>query len=656
MKKPFQRLPASIKYHLYIIIAALCSLGVYRLVFYNMYAYRIHHTAAAVVSRAFLVGLRFDIMVTALVFGPFLLLACVHFLNRWRVYTVIWRVLPVVFYILLLVLLGADLVYYENGNKHLGYEAYAYLNPEMLPIAKAALNQNPFLFVIAFLGLALLAYGIYRLLKKIPYQYQVLGWRVSAVYGLLFLALVFLAARGGWQQSPLRTGDAIIANESIVNDLAINPVFTVMTDLKVTRIAKQHRMDTARATAIVQHEIDYPGAAFVDPRYPILRKLEVAGQSRLPNIVIIILEGCSGKFIKNIGQAQVDGIEVAPHFNRLQTQGTFFTHMFAAGGRTTNGLMAIISGIPDRPGLTAVRTPQIMNRFGGLGNILKTLGYQTLFVTGNDLNFNNKSRIMKHWGFDRRLGKIEIDALGKYTPGPWSHHDENTYAVFLQEMLQFDQKKPILAAIHTGSTHYPYKVPDPKFAVFSEKTRDHAYLNVYHYADYALDQFLGQARQAGLFENTIFFILSDHSHHRYLNYYEDRSIPFLIYAPGRIPAAMRPDIVSQLDIMPTILGLVNRPVYFASMGRDLLRRKGGSAYFAYGNLFGWIDARNFYFQMVTGTDLGRGMTVESPYEETDLCTTAIASCQNYYDKSKAFLNLGYEMLNRNRIFPDALPK
>ncbi|MCB1190489.1 MAG: sulfatase-like hydrolase/transferase [Leptospiraceae bacterium] len=651
MLNKFKNLPFYIKYLLALMSVSMVLLFVYRITFYFMYSYRIKDSSYYTVFKAFLVGIRFDIMATTFLIGPFLLLASIHYLNRWVMYRLVWKSIPVFFVVLSTILSGVDLIYYENGNKHIGYEAYAYLGGDLVPLIRSAMEQSLTLFLLAIIGLVLFIFLISYFIKKIPYTHQNIPFVRAMITFFIVSAFVLLGARGGWQQSPLRTSDAIISNETIVNDLGLNPVFTTIMDMKVSHITKRHKMDILQAAKIVREEIKYPGAEFISLKYPLLRKTKKTKTDELPNIVVVILEGWTGRFIKPITKGIVDGKEVTPYFNAFLKEGLFFKNFFATGGRTTNGLMAIIGGIPDRPGLTAVRTQHIMNRFSGLGAILKTVGYKTLFVTGTDLSFNNKGKIMYHWGFDRLIGKKKIDELKKYEPQAWSFSDKVILEVLHEEMLKFPQNQPFVAAVHTGSTHYPYQTPEKKYEIFNQSTRDFEYLNSLHYADGMIYEFMEKVKKSPYFENTLFFFASDHSHHRYLNYYEDRNVPFLIYAPGLVEPGIRDDIASHLDILPTILGKIGREFYFSNMGRDLLQVKAGSAYFAYGNLFGWIEEDNFYFQSVEG-GVGESFTVGPPFLDTKRCKINLMLCEKHYIKTKAFLNLSYHLLNDNKIFPD----
>ncbi|TGK47225.1 LTA synthase family protein [Leptospira bouyouniensis] len=650
MKKFFSQIPFYIRFHLLLAGLGIVFLTIYRAAFFLMYSYRIHDKSSWIILKAFVKGARFDLSVLCVLLGFSLVYSSLHFLNRNKWYRAVWRTIPVVFIILLLFLLIADLIYYENGNKHLGYEAFAYLGFEMLPLVGSAFSQNPLLFLLGLVVIAGIGFGIYKIQSKFPYSHVNLHYKWAGLQFLLVLAFLILGIRGGVQTSPLRTSDAIITKETIINDLVLNPGFTVITDLKMTKVDDRHFMKLEEATSLVRKEVAYSGAEFVSEEYPLLRKTTVSSGKQLPHIVVVVLEGWTGKFIDIIGTGKVEGKVVTPYFNQLIRQGMFFKHFFASGGRTTNGLMALMGGIPDRPGLTAVRTPQILNRFSGLGNIAKTIGYQTLFVTGTDLSFNNKGSIMYHWGFDTLVGKQDLEKNPEYKTGPWSYLDEASLDAMHKRLLNVSPEKPIISVIHTGTTHYPYKVPDEKYRLFGKDTQDSEYLNVLHYADFALAEYMEKAKRAPYFKDTIFFFVSDHSHHRFLNYYEDRNVPLLIYAPGKIKPELREDVTSQLDLIPTILGFMEREVYFSVMGRDLRKVKGSSAYFAYGNIFGWIEDDLLYYQSVAGGQ-GETKTIKEPFVDLGLCYTDLNLCKKHAEKTKAYLNLGDELLKSNKLFP-----
>lgn len=650
LKNKFNHLPFYVKFHLVLTLAGMLFLSLYRFAFFLMYSYRIQTASPGTVLKAFFLGLRFDFSVLCIFIGISLLYSTIHFLNTRKTFRFVWRVIPVFFLTILIFLLVADLIYYENGNKHIGYEAFAYLGWEMFPLVGSAFSQSPFLFSFGILAIALLVYGIYKIQSKFPYIHTPFNYKIAILQFIIVVAVLVIGIRGGLQISPLRSSDAIISKDTMVNDLVLNPGFTAITDLKMTQFDKRHRMNLVLAASLVRKEIEYKGTEFISNEYPLLRRTTVATDKPLPNIVVIVLEGWTGKFIDRIGSGKVNNKVLTPYFNDLSKKGLFFNHFIASGGRTTNGLMALIGGIPDRPGLTAVRTPQILNRFSGLGNIGKSLGYETLFVTGTELSFNNKGSIMFHWGFDTLIGKKELEKNPNYKTGPWSYYDEDTYEALHRKILEYPEDKNFMAVIHTGTTHYPYTVPDDKFKIFDKTTQDHEYLNVLHYADWALEGFINKAKSAKYFDNTIFVLVSDHSHHRFLNYYEDRSVPFLVYSPSRVKPELRTEIASQLDVLPTIVGFLEKEVYFSSMGRDLRKTKAKSAYYAYGNIFGWIEDEIMYVQAIE-PGVGETKTIKQPFIDTKLCQANILLCQKHHDMTLAYLNISNELLGLNKLFP-----
>ena len=653
----WKRLPYNYKVILSYMLISLGLLQVYRLLFFFIYSYRAGQSPWTDVLWAFLLGLRFDISTVCIIMGPFALLAMIHYLNRFTLYRILWVYLPPFILFFQVILLVADIIYFENANKHIGYEAYAFLGTELFVILGAAFQNAPFT-VIGGLGLtSAFVAAVIWVLRKIPYEHDRRTWKSPVFSFVLALVLIVIGIRGGVQINPLRVTDAVFTRNHFINLLAVNGVYTAIVDLKSTSIPERHKMDVAEAIDVVRKAIDYPGASFVSDEYPLLRKLEGSREGRPPNIMVIILEGWTGKFISPITDGRVNGKPVTPHFNELLKQGLFFTHFYAPGGRTTNGLMALAGGVPDRPGLTAVRTPQITNRFSGLGTVAQKLGYKTYFVSGNDLDFNNKRTIMSHWGFRTLIGKEEIEKMGfKQGTGGWGFQDRKILQLLHEQLMKLPADQPFLATVHTVTTHYPYHTPEERFNIFDETVQDHEYLNVYHYADWAIHDFIEEAKKAPYFDNTIFVFVSDHSHHRFLNYYEDRNVPLLLYAPGKIQPGIRDDIVSQLDVFPTILGFIGKEAYFTSFGRDLMKSKGGSAYFAYGNLFGWIEEPLFYIQSVEGGP-GTVYTLEPPHESVGPCNVISEDlskhCPQSYLNSRAFLNLSYFLLDQNRIFPSA---
>lgn len=626
---------------------------VYRGIFLFAYRDRLEDASILLILQSFLVGLRFDSSVIASILSPFYFISLVFPLNRFRIYQFLWAFVPNVFIVWIAMHLVGDIVYYANANKHLGYEGFVFLNKDIFVLFESFFLEKPVLFLFS-IGFVISYLSLVTHFYKKYFRYEEI-YRKPLSRGLEllgFLLISILLIRGGIQPTSLRPSHAIISDNGFVNILGLNGVFTSYYDLSQTQIPNAKKVPFAESTLFVREEISYEGAEFMNPAFPILRKVTAVNENKPPNLVIILLESWTGKFVKPISKdGLVDGKEVTPNFNRLSQRGVFFRRFFATGGRTSNGLIATLTGIPDRPMMSTLHSQEANARVSGLGKLLKQANYQSLFMTGSDLSFENMEPHIKRWGFDTIVDEKVIDKTNRFKKGVWGFDDGDGLQLFNEYLRAQNKDKPFVATYLTISTHYPYKVPDKKFEIFDSKTKDYSYLNTYHYADFAIGEFMQATEKEEYFENTIFAFLADHTHHRDLNHYEDRNIPLLFYAPARLKPEIRENIGSQIDLIPTLLGFVAKPVLFSAMGKDLFSASSKSfAYFCFGYLYGWIEEGHFYFQNLDATRPTVNFPLKEPFVDAGNCNIS-PECKLAERKTNAFLNLPIYLMEKNLVFP-----
>jgi phosphoglycerol transferase MdoB-like AlkP superfamily enzyme len=128
----------------------------------------------------------------------------------------------------------------------------------------------------------------------------------------------------------------------------------------------------------------------------------------------------------------------------------------------------------------------------------------------------------------------------------------------------------------TVSNHRPYIHPegridiDPKYQSIQGAVK---------YTDYAINKFIKDAQQKPWFNNTLFVIVSDHCSKSAgktdlpVNRYH---IPCIIYAPQLVKPAIESRLVSQIDLAPTILGLMNLNYTSRFLGYDVYNMTPGN--------------------------------------------------------------------------------
>ncbi len=630
-----------------------------------------------------LVGLRFDAAAAPILLWPLVLFApaAAAFAERAdliRRLTAALDLLLSALFALAHAALLASAYNYRFNAKHLGWEFFAYAN-DAPGIVLAAAREAPGLFALAALSFApwigFAVHNLRRLQRSVGPEAELRRTSASgagdssaprfAAAGLAattLAALLLLAARGGWQQSPLRAADALATPSNFLNNLALNGVFTTSRD-------REDQLDFVRYfppeenQAVVRALLDQP-EAFISDEYPLLRYLPRTHAGRPPHIALIILESFTAKFLAEHGGDP----RIAPELQAQIDRGFYFERFYASGGRSANGLFSMFAGLPDRAGRTILRSNQMHNRFGGAAALLRAKGYRTVFLHGGPLSFDNLDRALPQLGFERALGREELQARARAGESSSEGlHDAALYRLALEEMdQQAHADQPVLLALFTLSTHHPFPLPHDAPRIFSDAEPEADYLNAYHYADRALGDFLRAARTRPWHADTVYLITADHAHHRNLNYMEDRRIPLLMFG-ARTPAGRSAAIASQLDLGPTLLALAGGDSLYAHMGRPLftapdrpapdafagVAREPG-AFFAAGsgtNAIGWIDGE-WYFATWLGGERRALLPARPPHALEDACAREAAACAERLRRARHFHQFARWLEAENRIWPE----
>lgn len=600
----------------------------------NLFSYKI-----------FLHGIRFDLSVIFLFLTPFLILSFIQPLNKKTYYTLIWKYGPIFPFFLCFVLLVSDLIYFQNAQKHLGYEAFIILGKDSFVLLESVIVGHPFLILGGIVVLGLFLYGVVFVLQKFSTGYEKLT-RTQIVLSFLWVLVAIVSIRGGFQKSFISPSNAIISGIPLVNQLVLNGVFTIIQELGTERFSRIQEMKIPESVALAREVLQYEGSTYVNDLYPIYRRVNYPITKPKKNILVVILESWPTKYV--LGEFR--GIEITPNFNRLVEEGEYFPKFFANGGRTSNGLVSILSGFPDRPGKSMVHSKYSLNRFTPIADLLAKKEYRTTFYYGGELAFENLAPVIKNWGFEKIYDASTLGISNSKKKTVWGYFDEDLFSRVLNDIRNDKESSPSLKICLTLSTHHPFEIPDREFEIFSPDEEENRFINSLHYADHSLGKFFEELKKLAYYKNTTIFLVSDHTSHRTLNYFEDRNIPFLVlnhekknYKNNRVS--------SQIDILPTILGMVGGEFYFSGFGRDIYHdKREGYAYIAFGNIYGWAEKNTLFMDTVEEFN-GLHFTISEPYESRGPCKNNMPACLESHLKSKAFLNLSEELLKRNLIAP-----
>jgi Sulfatase len=295
----------------------------------------------------------------------------------------------------------------------------------------------------------------------------------------------------------------------------------------------------------------------------VTRTILSTGTPRRDNIVIVVMESMSAEFMGAYGST----LGLTQNLDRLAAESLFFANTYATGTRTVRGLEALTLSVPPTPGQSIIRRPDNGNLFS-LGSVLADHGYDIAFVYGGFGFFDNMNAFYKANGFrivDR--GQMSKEEIG--FANAWGVSDEDLFARVLKEAdTQSATGRPFLQIVMTTSNHRPYTFPPGRVAAIRYPAR---HGGVY-YADLAIGGFVEAARKKPWFADTLFVFVADHTASAAGLYGLDLDryrIPMMIWAPGRLKPVRSETLASQIDLAPTLLGLLDLPYRSRFYGRDL---------------------------------------------------------------------------------------
>lgn len=281
-----------------------------------------------------------------------------------------------------------------------------------------------------------------------------------------------------------------------------------------------------------------------------------------PNIVMIVVESLSADFMGSFGNEE----NLTPNLDRLAQQSLFFTDVYATGTRTVRGLEALSLAVPPTPGQSIVRRPENQD-LSLLGSVLEKDGYKSSFLYGGYGYFDNMNAFFAGNGYavtdrtDIAKDKIMFETV-------WGVADEIIFNQALDEMDEKTAKQEkVFQMIVTTSNHSPYTYPDGRIDLPPGRRE-----GAVKYTDWAIGDFIDKAKSKPWFSDTVFIIVADHQASSAgrvdlpINRYH---IPCLVYAPGIITPEKNNRLMSQIDIPPTLLGLLGHSYESKFLGYDI---------------------------------------------------------------------------------------
>jgi phosphoglycerol transferase MdoB-like AlkP superfamily enzyme len=521
----------------------------------------------AQILKAFMMGWRFDNVITcAVLLIPFVIFTLNQYVikRQWVQRLAVWPVY--VFLPIIILLQMIDLGYFDQFYVRITVVLFNWLSD--LSFALRMIKDEP-LWLFGGLAIPLVIYLLLlpiRLWSRKNFYHPLVGksgW-VCAFASPVILALMLLGVRGRVAlKSPIREGTAFYSQNPTLNYLALNPTFTFFASWVRSRKYNQKSlrfMSSSRATEIVQR---FYQITPLEGKNSLTREMK-GGEQKDWNIVFVIMEGMSAHYTHYRKKPSW-----TPHLDRLMQEGLEFKQAYSAGIHTFNGVWSSLFSFPS-PYTTHPLKRDTIPQLNAFSSQMAQKGVQTFFFTTHDDQFDNMAGFVRQNGFNRVVSLDDYPSERVFSILGVPDHD--MFHASLPILSEADKQGRFFVAMLTGSNHKPHIIPPELKSKFNLKDEKE---NIVRYADWAIGDFIEQASKQEWFNRTLFVFFADHGQavgakkfDQILSYHH---VPFIIWNPKLIKPQKVLSPVMQVDVMPTLMGLLGGDWLNSTLGSDVLK-------------------------------------------------------------------------------------
>ena len=596
------RVPKTIQWIVKLFIIYLCIFTAFRIA--TVICFKPASISVFELGSAFFLGLKYDLRWIAIMLLPIALLSLFPKLSPftsergkklWTVYLGVTTLLVLFFY-------GADFGQFAYINARLNADALIFIRDPRESI-NMVWQSYPIVWILFGLaGAVMMMIWMFRRMHggvaeknqnihKFTYRRR---WHAAAILLLGWFVYGFFTLK------PLDVFRAFNLNDGFKSNLALNPMQNFFTTLQYTNPdhntkAAEYYNDISKLLRLKED------ANFRKPYSRLVHPGSKAFESQ-PNVVVVICESFS------MYKSSMSGnpLNSTPYFNQMCNEGIFFERCFTPTFGTARGVFATLTGIPDvqlskfsTQNEEAVNQRTIINDF---------IGYEKFYFIGGRSQFNNFK------GLVANINNLHVYEEGSYKApnlNVWGISDKNLF-LEANEVLS-KQEKPFFAIIQTADNHRPFDIPEEDKDFERDLLTDEDLVkygfeslkefHAFAYTDYCIKKFIEAAKNSPHFNNTIFIFTGDHGVEGNATAIypqawteqrlADEHVPLLFYAPALLTPQKRYETVSQIDILPTIAGMMQQPYLNTTLGRDVLdsTKKENAAFIIY-HAPGWIGVVN----------------------------------------------------------------
>lgn len=570
---------------LYLLLIALYTAFRVALLLLNLD--RVGETTAWEVIQAFVMGVRFDIVTIGFVIAiPTIILTIFSFFGKKsRPFEQIYTWVLTVCFTITFGICAADIPYFDQFFDRFNITAFEWMATGDSAFVFKMVFEEPtyILMMLPVLGAGFVFWYFANKILKNSTGWESVYYGYYGIYTVLLWGLVFIGMRGRLnEKSPIMVGTAYFGNNAMLNQLGLNPNFTLARSWLDSKDPDNQSVSFMSDDEAIKNVQEYLGIETPNPDFPIARKRDkMTTEPNDFNVIVVIMEGMSYNKTAHGGNTH----NLTPFLDSLMDNSLSFNNCYTTGTHTYCGIYSTSVSYPVIFRNQALKRIPVL-QYDGLAATLQKNGYQTAYFTTHDKEFDNVAGFLSQNGVERIVSQADYPISEvKTTLGVPDDYMFRFAIPIFDEMAS--KNKPFCATMMTASDHGPYYLPD----YFEPKNTELKY-QITEYADWSLRRFIEMASEKPWFDNTLFVFVADHGatldsdYSIPLSYFHT---PLVFYMPKHLQAGLNENIASQMDIFPTVMGILGKNYVNNTFGIDLLREERPFVYFMGDDKYGVLD-------------------------------------------------------------------
>ncbi len=499
-----------------------------------------------------LIGMWFDIITIALFFLPFIVISLLPInakLERFR--KIILLVIFISTALIVFFFNAWDVAYFSYTEKRTSYDYLIYMlnNPETGSLAGDFILEFWWLLLFFILSFVAMIFFYIKLKQPETSIKSIKSW-ASLLIGI---AISIVIGRGGFQLKPVGIIEATNYCTLENSPAVLNSAFTIIKTFDFVGVDEKNYFQEKEANKI------FNPIQKSNPQYLL---------NNSTNIVFVLFESFGTMYC---GPASPESY--TPFLDSVLNESMYFDSGIANARTSMDAIPTVVSSIPTWMNESFILSSYSSNQFQGLPSILHEKGYESAFFHGASNGSMRFDAFASAAGFDYYFGRTEYNN-DKHFDGNWGIEDHHFMSWSIDRMNEM--KKPFFSMIFTLSSHHPYTIPK-EYKNKVRKGPDPICATI-SYVDFAFEKFWKKAQKQPWFENTLFIFCADHvgptnrSDRTSLEW--TYRIPIAFYHQGgKLPKIKSGSQFQQVDILPTVLDLLNVQTNFFATGTSYFNKR-----------------------------------------------------------------------------------